>query len=177
MGWSLSQDLETGCPKLAIVNFLGVQIFKGGAQYTQISNINMYAFIEIRHDILIQCHRNYMETKKVNYMVEIDILRNSSQKSWVSWGVLLKGLGVQKEPRHPADYKIMDLKVTSHLQSSFIYTHIVLKYEDMDLTTYRDRYPSRMNHFNCWCVWVESNPSLKTKFLIFICPYNATIYI
>ena len=24
----LSQDLETGCPKLAIVKFLGVQIFK-----------------------------------------------------------------------------------------------------------------------------------------------------
>ena len=26
---SLSQDLETGCLKLAIVNLLGVQIFKG----------------------------------------------------------------------------------------------------------------------------------------------------
>ena len=25
----LSQDLETGCPKLAIVKFLGVQTFKG----------------------------------------------------------------------------------------------------------------------------------------------------
>ena len=25
----LSQDLETGCLKLAVVNFLGVQIFKG----------------------------------------------------------------------------------------------------------------------------------------------------
>ena len=25
----LSQDLETGCPKMAIVNFFGVQIFKG----------------------------------------------------------------------------------------------------------------------------------------------------
>ena len=25
----LSQDLETGCPKLAIVKFLGVQVFKG----------------------------------------------------------------------------------------------------------------------------------------------------
>ena len=26
----LSQDLETGCLKLAVVKFLGVQIFKGG---------------------------------------------------------------------------------------------------------------------------------------------------
>ena len=25
----LSQDLETGCPNLAIVKFLGIQIFKG----------------------------------------------------------------------------------------------------------------------------------------------------
>ena len=30
MHQGLSQDLETWCPKLAIVKFLGVQIFKGG---------------------------------------------------------------------------------------------------------------------------------------------------
>ena len=47
--------------------------------YTHISAINMYKFIKIRHDILIQCHGNYMEMKKFNYMLEIDILRNSSQ--------------------------------------------------------------------------------------------------
>ena len=75
----LSQDLETGCLKLAIVKLLGVQIFKGGTQYTQISTINMYKFIKIRHDILIQCHGNYMEIRKFNYMLEIEILRNSSQ--------------------------------------------------------------------------------------------------
>ena len=35
----------------------------------------------MRHDILIQCHGNYMEIeKKSNKMLEIDILRNSSQK-------------------------------------------------------------------------------------------------
>ena len=28
-GQGLSQDLGTGCPKLAIVKFLGVQMFKG----------------------------------------------------------------------------------------------------------------------------------------------------
>ena len=49
----LSQDLETKCLKLAIVKFWGVQIFYGGLQYTQISAINMYKFIKIRHDILI----------------------------------------------------------------------------------------------------------------------------
>ena len=29
MNQCLSQDLETGCLKLAVVKFLGVQIFKG----------------------------------------------------------------------------------------------------------------------------------------------------
>ena len=57
----LSQDLKTGCLKLAIAKFV----------------------INIRHDILIQCHGNYMGMKKFNYMLEIDILRNSSQ----FWGV------------------------------------------------------------------------------------------
>ena len=40
----------------------------------------MYEFTQIRHNILIQCHGNYMEMKKFNYMPEIEILRNSSQK-------------------------------------------------------------------------------------------------
>ena len=38
----------------------------------------MYEFIKIRHDILIQCHGSYMEMEKINYMLEIDILRNTS---------------------------------------------------------------------------------------------------
>ena len=76
VGQGLSQDLETGCPILAIVKFVGIQIFRGA----QISPINMYKFIKIRHDILIQCHGNCMEMKNVNYMQEIDILRDSSQK-------------------------------------------------------------------------------------------------
>ena len=66
----LSKDLETGCPTLAIVKFWGVQIFKGDFNYTQISTIKMYTFIIIRHDILIQCHGNYMEMKNLNYMLK-----------------------------------------------------------------------------------------------------------
>ena len=77
----LSQALETGCLKLAIVKFWGVQIFKGDHNKLMISTINMYEFIKIMHDILIQCHGNCMEMKNVNYMLEIDILRNCSQKS------------------------------------------------------------------------------------------------
>ena len=57
-------------------------MFKGGPQYTQISIIKMYKLIKIRLDILMQCHGNHMEMKKLNFMLEIDILRNSSQKNW-----------------------------------------------------------------------------------------------
>ena len=59
----------------------------------------MYKFIKLRHDILIQCHRNYMEMKKFNYMLEIYILRNSSEKIWVICGVLFKVWVSKKTPR------------------------------------------------------------------------------
>ena len=69
----LSQDLESGCLKLAVVKFLG------GSQYTHISTINMYKFIKIRHDIIKECHGNYKEMKKFNYKHEIGIFRNITQ--------------------------------------------------------------------------------------------------
>ena len=63
------------------VKFWVLQIFKGdGPQYTQISVANMCEFIKISYDIPIQCHGNYMEIKEFNYMLEIDFLRNDSQK-------------------------------------------------------------------------------------------------
>ena len=76
----LSQDLETGCLNLAIVKFWASKFLRG-IQYTQISTINMYRFIKIRHDILIQCHGNYMVIRKFNYMLEINISRNSTKKN------------------------------------------------------------------------------------------------
>ena len=54
----LSQDSEMGCPKLAIVKFWVIIIFKGvHTQYktciacTYISTVNMYLLIEIKHNI------------------------------------------------------------------------------------------------------------------------------
>ena len=41
-GQGLSQDLETGCLKKAILKYWGVQIFKGDHNNTQISTVNMY---------------------------------------------------------------------------------------------------------------------------------------
>ena len=42
---------------------------QGIPQYSQISTINMYEFIKIRYDILIECHGNYMEMKKVKLYI------------------------------------------------------------------------------------------------------------
>ena len=62
----------------------------------------MYKVKKTRHDIIIQClYGNYMEMKKINYMleIEIDTLRNSSQ---IVLGVLrgaFQGYGCPK--RHP----------------------------------------------------------------------------
>ena len=64
----LSQDLETGCLKLAIVKFM-----KGTTINSDFNHklIKMYVFIKICHNILIQCLGNYMEIKKFNFMLEI----------------------------------------------------------------------------------------------------------
>ena len=75
----LSQDLETGCLKLAVVKFLGVQIFKRDHNI-HISTINMYKFIKLRNDIIKQCLGNHKEMKKFQYKLEIEIFRNSTLK-------------------------------------------------------------------------------------------------
>ena len=59
-----------------MVKFVGVQSFKGDHNIA----INMYTFIKIRHDIIIQCQGNYEEMKKLNYKLDIEILRSSTQK-------------------------------------------------------------------------------------------------
>ena len=61
----LSQDLETQCPKLVVVKVFGRPTFQGRPPYLQISTMNMYLLIEIRHDILIQCHENYIEVENL----------------------------------------------------------------------------------------------------------------
>ena len=66
-------------PKIGKCEFLGPPKFLGGPEFTQISTINMNEFITKRRNILIQCHGNYMELKIFNYMLEIDIIRISSQ--------------------------------------------------------------------------------------------------
>ena len=69
---SLSQDLETGCPKLAqVCKILGHHIFQGNPKYTQITAINMDLLIEIRHNVHI-LHAiifNNVEVKKNSTML------------------------------------------------------------------------------------------------------------
>ena len=70
----------TRVPKIGNCKTFGCPIFQVGPQDTQISIINMYKLITIRHTVLVQYHGNYIMMVKFNYMLEVDILRNSSQK-------------------------------------------------------------------------------------------------
>ena len=92
----LSQYLETGCPKLAIVKFWGVQILKGDHN---ILRFQPYIFInrsiKIRHDFRIQC--------LWDNMLEINILRDTSQNHFgCTEGCLLTVRVSKKTLRHPA---------------------------------------------------------------------------
>ena len=62
----------------------------------------MYKFIKIRHDIPIQCLENYMVPKIINYMLEIDIYRNSPQKIECPEGCFLRVWVSKKTARRPA---------------------------------------------------------------------------
>ena len=44
-------------PKISICEILGRPVFQRGPHYTLITTIDMNLSIEIRHNILIQCHR------------------------------------------------------------------------------------------------------------------------
>ena len=46
----LSQDLETGCPKLAVANFFGILFFKGDHN---ILRLHVHLLTKIRHNNLL----------------------------------------------------------------------------------------------------------------------------
>ena len=76
-----SPGFRNWVPKIGNCKILGRPNFKKGPQYIQISTINMFKVIKIRHDILIKCHWIYVEMTTFNYMLEIVILRISSQNN------------------------------------------------------------------------------------------------
>ena len=94
----------------------GHPYFYGGQYILKILTIKMCKYIKIRHNIVLQCHGNYMEMKKFNYIREIDIFINSSQFLGVSWGLLIKGLGVQKDTQTPC--WLNHIWKSTHLYSS-----------------------------------------------------------
>ena len=61
----------------------------------------MYKFIKIRHDINKQCHGNYRRWKISIISLILGFLEIPHKNIWVSWGVLFKGLGVQKGTQTP----------------------------------------------------------------------------
>ena len=63
-GQGLGQDLETGWPKLAIVKFSASYISRENTIYSNYSHKDMFKLIEIRRNILMQCHEKYIEVEK-----------------------------------------------------------------------------------------------------------------
>ena len=57
---------------------MGHPFFQGKQQYTEVTTINIYLLIKIRHNDFIQCHGDYIEVKKLG------ILRKYFQKN--IWG-------------------------------------------------------------------------------------------
>ena len=49
--------------------------------YSDFNNKHVFT-IEIRNNILIQCHEIYIGVNEINCEFENDILRNNSQKIW-----------------------------------------------------------------------------------------------
>ena len=73
----LSQDLETVPEIWQLLMFWPSNDSNGTTIY---SDFKTYTLIEIRHNVLIRWHGNYIMMKKFVYMLEMVILRNSSQK-------------------------------------------------------------------------------------------------
>ena len=97
----LSQHLETGRPEWAIVKMHPISL--GRPQYSQITTINVYLPNEIKHNIHILCHGNYIEVEKIDYMLEIDILRNYSKIFGCPEGRFFRVCVSKRHPwRHPA---------------------------------------------------------------------------
>ena len=65
----LSQDLETGCPKLAIAKILGVLFSKGDHNILEVYSYKYVLLNEIKHYVHIQCHVNYIKVKNIQLYV------------------------------------------------------------------------------------------------------------
>ena len=95
-----NQDLETGCLKLAIVKFWGVQIYKFTI-YSDFNHKHVKSYQNKAWYPYTMSWELYDNEKKFNHMLEIDILRNSSQNFLgVLWGVF-QGFGCQIETQMP----------------------------------------------------------------------------
>ena len=90
-----SQHLETGCPKLAIVKLLGIQIFKGEHNL-------IYLDFNNKHVLIMRIIWRWKK-KSILYL-RLTFWKGPLKICWVSWGVLFKGLGVQKDTQTPEDH-------------------------------------------------------------------------
>ena len=78
---------------MAILNFLGILFFKG-TQYTQITTRNVHLLIDVRHGILIQYDKNYIEVMGVRHFKKLLTLFFGCPEER-----FFEGLGVPMMPR------------------------------------------------------------------------------
>ena len=66
-------------PKIGNTEISGCLNFQGRPQFTQIATIKVYLPNEIKHNVHIQCQRNHIEVKKIDYckVRNIGVLRFS----------------------------------------------------------------------------------------------------
>ena len=70
----------------------GPSIFQGRQRYTEVTIINMYLLIEIKHNIIIQYHEVYIEVEKLQLYVCNWHFKKLLPKQFG----FLEGLGIQK---------------------------------------------------------------------------------
>ena len=66
--------------KIDNCKILGRPIFRGRLQYTKITTINMYLFIEIGYTFHIQCHGDCIEMKKLIICLKLIFLEIPHKK-------------------------------------------------------------------------------------------------
>ena len=113
-----------------------------------------------------QCHGNYKEMKEFNYKLEIEIFRNSTQKNWMSWGVIFKGLGVQKGTQTPCWLRpwldLFDDKHTSSVLPSW-HSVFTLKKKTLSFSPFWLKYMLCNSCFT-HVIHLNSNQSFQNSF-------------
>ena len=128
LGLGLSPGFRNWVPQIGNWKISWVAyFFQGSWENSMKTTIHMYLLIEIRHDILVQCYGYYIEMKKFNFMLVINILRNSSQDNLVVLRFNFWELGWPKSGQMPCQLRLCPelvlLVLSTILEDEFMDAH------------------------------------------------------